>query len=124
MQSGFLGLGAMGRPIARNLLKAGHQVIVYNRTRSRAEKLTADGAQVSDVPGIRADIVLTILADDHAVEAVAFDGLLDALPRGCVHVDEHHQHCDDLWYQTPAHVERFSASALPLLLVEFESRSA
>jgi 3-hydroxyisobutyrate dehydrogenase-like beta-hydroxyacid dehydrogenase len=85
MRVGFIGLGAMGRPMARNLVKAGHEVIVYNRTRSRAEELAKEGAKVSDTPAIAADVVLSILADDHAVEEVVFGHVLDALPRGAVH---------------------------------------
>ena len=46
MQLGFIGLGNMGLPIARNLLRAGHQVTAYNRTRAAAEELAKDGARV------------------------------------------------------------------------------
>jgi 3-hydroxyisobutyrate dehydrogenase-like beta-hydroxyacid dehydrogenase len=44
MDMGFIGLGGMGEPIARNLIKAGHSLKVYNRTRSRAEALVSEGA--------------------------------------------------------------------------------
>jgi 3-hydroxyisobutyrate dehydrogenase-like beta-hydroxyacid dehydrogenase len=90
MQVGFVGLGNMGQPIARNLLKAGHQVAVYNRTRRRAEALTADGARVAPTlaeacaPGV----VLTMLSDDHALAECVFNksGILDSLPAGGLHV--------------------------------------
>lgn len=90
MQVGFVGLGNMGQPIARNLLKASHQVAVYNRTRSRAEALTADGARVAPTlaeacaPGV----VLTMLSDDHALAECVFNksGILDSLPGGGLHV--------------------------------------
>lgn len=85
MKVGFIGLGAMGRAMASNLLKAGHELIVYNRTRSRTEGL-AGAIKVSDTPAIAAEIVITMLADDHAVEDVVFDRLLLALPEGSVHV--------------------------------------
>ena len=88
MNVGFAGLGQMGTGMARNLIKAGHQVTVYNRTRSHAEQLAAEGAKVADSPGALADagIVITMLADDSAVESVVFGGLLDRLPRGGLHV--------------------------------------
>jgi 3-hydroxyisobutyrate dehydrogenase-like beta-hydroxyacid dehydrogenase len=76
--------------MARNLLKAGHEVIAYNRTRTRAEELQSDGARVADTPGAasRAEIVFTMLADDAAVEEVVFGdhGILAALPPGGLHV--------------------------------------
>jgi 3-hydroxyisobutyrate dehydrogenase-like beta-hydroxyacid dehydrogenase len=86
MKVGFIGLGAMGRPMASNLLKAGHELIVYNRTSSRAAELARAGAKISDTPAIAAEIVITMLADDHAVEDVVFDRLLISLPPGSVHV--------------------------------------
>jgi 3-hydroxyisobutyrate dehydrogenase-like beta-hydroxyacid dehydrogenase len=90
MKTGFIGLGSMGKGIARNLLKAGHEVHAYNRTTSRAEELAADGAHVARTiteaaaPGT----VLTMLADDRAVEQSVFGegGVLAALPRGGLHV--------------------------------------
>ena len=86
MKIGFIGLGGMGRPMARNLLKAGQELVVYNRTRSRSQEMAKLGARISETPGIAADVVLTMLADDAAVEAVVFDDLLNALPKGAVHV--------------------------------------
>lgn len=90
MNVGFVGLGAMGLPIARNLLKTPHTITVYNRTQSRAEPLRAQGAQVaaSVAAASRGDVVMTMLADDPAVETTVFgaDGMLDALPPGSVHV--------------------------------------
>jgi 3-hydroxyisobutyrate dehydrogenase-like beta-hydroxyacid dehydrogenase len=71
MKLGFLGLGRMGLPMARNLLRAGHTVTVWNRTRSKAEELASeDGAHVAESPAQAArgaEIVLTMLADDGAV---------------------------------------------------------
>ncbi|MBV8096394.1 MAG: NAD(P)-dependent oxidoreductase [Acetobacteraceae bacterium] len=90
MKIGFIGLGNMGHGMARNLLKAGHQVLVYNRTRSRAEALAPDGAQVADSPAAAcaAEAVVTMLADDAAVESVVFGGggVLSALGRGGIHI--------------------------------------
>ncbi len=86
MNIGFIGLGAMGRPMARNLIKAGHELTAYNRTRSRAEELAREGAKVSDSPAIAADIVISMLSDDHAVEEVVFGSLIGSLPRGSIHL--------------------------------------
>lgn len=90
MKVGFVGLGNMGSPIARNLLKAGHEVHAYNRTLSRAEALGADGARVAKtIAGAAAPgLVFTMLADDHAVEECVFGdgGILASLPRSGLHV--------------------------------------
>jgi 3-hydroxyisobutyrate dehydrogenase-like beta-hydroxyacid dehydrogenase len=89
MNIGFIGLGQMGLPMARNLLKAGHSVTVYNRTRSRAEELRADGAQIAEqaADACKAEVVISLLADDPAIEAVVFGESLPArLPSGGVHV--------------------------------------
>ncbi len=90
MEIGFVGLGGMGEPIARNLLKGGHTLKIYNRTRSREEALVADGATSAETPGAAATggVVATMLADDAALEAVVFGehGILEGLPRGGVHI--------------------------------------
>ncbi len=88
MKVGFVGLGNMGIAMASNLLRAGHQLTVYNRTRSRADELVKLGAKAVESPAATASsgLVLTMLADDRAVEAVVFGSLLDALPAGGVHV--------------------------------------
>jgi 3-hydroxyisobutyrate dehydrogenase-like beta-hydroxyacid dehydrogenase len=90
MKVGFIGLGRMGAGMAANLLKAGHDVIVYNRTHTKVEALVAQGAKaaasVSDA--CRGDAVLTMLADDRAVESVVFSGsgIIDSLPAGAIHI--------------------------------------
>src|ERR1700720_2923932 len=90
MEVGFVGLGHMGGPMALNLLKAGHRVIVYNRTRGKAEALVREGAQVVDrvADACRGDVLITMLSDDTAVEKVVFsdDGALHALGRNAIHV--------------------------------------
>jgi 3-hydroxyisobutyrate dehydrogenase-like beta-hydroxyacid dehydrogenase len=48
MDVGFIGLGQMGTPMAMNLLKAGHRVTVYNRTRAKTQALASNGAQVAE----------------------------------------------------------------------------
>ena len=72
---GFIGLGIMGRPMARHLLKAGYKVTVYNRTASKAQELAADGAEVAATPlecAAGKDIVITIVTDSPDVESVLF----------------------------------------------------
>jgi 3-hydroxyisobutyrate dehydrogenase-like beta-hydroxyacid dehydrogenase len=90
MNVGFIGLGQMGRGIAANLVKAGHAVTVWNRTPGRADELKSAGAQVaaSAAEAAASGIVITMLADDHAVESVVFgkNGILGALPRGGIHI--------------------------------------
>jgi 3-hydroxyisobutyrate dehydrogenase-like beta-hydroxyacid dehydrogenase len=90
MDVGLIGLGRMGTGIAKSLLLAGHRVAVYNRTRERAEALRKNGAGVagSVAEACRGDAVLTMLADDAAVEEVVFgdSGVLKSLPRGRVHI--------------------------------------
>ena len=90
MDVGFIGLGHMGQAMARNLLKSGHRVTVYNRTRDKAEALGTEGAKVAGSPAEawRNPVVITMLADDAAVEAVVFeDGAgLSTLDQGAVHI--------------------------------------
>jgi len=66
MEVGLIGLGRMGTGIAKSLLRAGHRVTVYNRTRERAEALRADGAAVAGCVAetCHGEAVLTMLADD------------------------------------------------------------
>jgi 3-hydroxyisobutyrate dehydrogenase-like beta-hydroxyacid dehydrogenase len=91
MRIGFVGLGQMGLPMARNLRDAGHELVVFNRSREKAEALAKDGARIagSSAEAARdAEVVFSMLADDRAVEDVAFgdDGLIRGLSRGAVHV--------------------------------------
>ena len=91
MNLAFIGLGSMGLPMATNLLKAGHDLIVYNRTRERAESLAKQGARVAGSPREAAtgvEVLITMLADEAAVEAVVFgeQGAIMGLGRGAIHV--------------------------------------
>jgi 3-hydroxyisobutyrate dehydrogenase-like beta-hydroxyacid dehydrogenase len=87
---GFIGLGQMGAAMARNLVKAGHRVTVYNRTHAKAEALAAEGARVAErvANACRGEILITMLADDAAVEAVLFGdgGVGQSLAAGAIHV--------------------------------------
>jgi 3-hydroxyisobutyrate dehydrogenase-like beta-hydroxyacid dehydrogenase len=89
MRVAFLGLGSMGLPMARNVAAAGHEVAVWNRTRQKAAEVQGARAAGTPADAVRgAEVAITMLADDHAAEAVVFggDGLADALPEGAVHV--------------------------------------
>ncbi len=90
MKVGFIGLGRMGAGMAARLLEAGHELIIYNRTRSREQPLLAKGARaaVDIADASRADAVFTMLADDIAVENVVYGdrGMLAHLPSGAIHI--------------------------------------
>jgi 3-hydroxyisobutyrate dehydrogenase-like beta-hydroxyacid dehydrogenase len=91
MKVGFVGLGHMGSAIARNLIRAGHAVTVYNRSAQKAEALKADGASVAGTPAEAAgtsEVVFTMLSDDTAAEAVVFgdDGIASSMPAEAVHI--------------------------------------
>jgi len=91
MKIAFLGLGNMGSHMAHHLLRAGHDITVWNRTPSKADELRAKGAKVGKSAGEAvkdAEAVVTMLADDHAVESAVLHsgGVLDHLPKGAVHI--------------------------------------
>ena len=90
MKVGFIGLGHMGSGMASSLLRAGHDVTVHNRTRAKMDELAKKGAvaasRLSEACG--GDVVVTMLADDAAVESVVYgaDGVLANLAKDTVHV--------------------------------------
>ena len=90
MKVGFIGLGRMGTGMAANLVRAGHQVTVYNRTAPKAHALVEQGARAADrvADACDGDAVVTMLADDGAVEAALFgeDGVIGSLRKGAIHV--------------------------------------
>lgn len=90
MKIAFLGLGLMGRAVARHILEQGHMVTVWNRTAAAAEPLVAAGATLAPTPAAatrEAEVVFTMLHDDAALESVLFDqGALAAMPVDAVHV--------------------------------------
>jgi 3-hydroxyisobutyrate dehydrogenase-like beta-hydroxyacid dehydrogenase len=90
MKVGFIGLGRMGAAMAGRLLQAGHEVTVYNRTPSKAQELIARGARLAArvADACQGDAVITMLADDDAVEDVLFfeGGVLQSLGKRTVHV--------------------------------------
>ena len=91
MKLALIGLGQMGAGIAHNLLKAGHDVTVHNRSANKAEALLAAGAKWADTPRAAAqgaEAVLTMVADDNALLGITQgeSGLLAGLAPGAVHV--------------------------------------
>ena len=91
MKIGFIGLGRMGVGMARNLLRAGHTVAVFNRSREKSEALASGGARVASSPADAcrdAEAVMTMVADDLAVEEIVFgkDGIASAMKQSCIHV--------------------------------------
>jgi 3-hydroxyisobutyrate dehydrogenase-like beta-hydroxyacid dehydrogenase len=91
MEVGFIGLGQMGIGMAGNLLKAGHDLRVYNRTPEKAKPLEADGAQLAATPAQAADgadVVITMVADDDALESIVLGetGLLAGQGKGTIHI--------------------------------------
>lgn len=89
MEIGFIGLGGMGSAMATNLVKAGHRVRVWNRSRAPAEKLARLGAEpVGEPRMVFGEVVFSMLADDDAVrEVVLASGMLSAVPPGAIHVN-------------------------------------
>jgi 3-hydroxyisobutyrate dehydrogenase-like beta-hydroxyacid dehydrogenase len=90
MKVGLIGLGMMGHGMGESLLRGGHELTVYNRTASKADSLVAKGARLAKTPAdaCRGEVVITMLADDAAVEQVAFSdqGILKNLAADTVHV--------------------------------------
>ncbi len=91
MRIAFIGLGRMGAGMARNLLRHGHQVAAWNRTPHKAQALAPAGAKIAATPAEAArdaEAVLTMLADDQAVEEVVFgpQGVAGAMQEGAIHI--------------------------------------
>jgi len=94
---GVIGLGLMGRPMALNLVKAGHAVTVWNRTASRADELVGAGATLAKSPrevAAASDVLITMVSDPPALEEVLWgaDGnkdaaALPALKPGSTYID-------------------------------------
>lgn len=89
---GYIGLGLMGKPMARNILKAGFPVVVHNRSRAAVEELVAMGATAALTPAevaAQVDVVFTNLPDSPDVEKVALgeNGIMDGAHAGLIYVD-------------------------------------
>jgi len=89
---GFIGLGLMGKPMAQNVLRAGFPLIVWNRTRAKADDLVRAGANLAASPrdaAARADTLITIVSDPPALEEVLWgaNGAIDGLRSGSLLID-------------------------------------
>ena len=92
MKVGFIGLGIMGSRMAMNLLHSGHELVVYNRTQSKADPLVSAGAKRAETPAQAAqgvEVLFTMLAEPEAVREVAegSDGFLSQLGPAILWVD-------------------------------------
>lgn len=91
MRIGFIGTGNMGSGMARRLIHAGHSVTVYNRTPAKLTNLRELGATVAGTPAeasTTAEILITMVSDDMALEAILWgaSGALSSLPKGAIHI--------------------------------------
>jgi len=107
----YLGLGIMGRGMAANLLKAGHNVVVWNRTPERCQPLVAQGARQADTPAeavADAEVVMYCLSDDRAVEDLVWGTgrLIDAVHPGQVVLDMTTVHPDTSRKEHAAYAEK------------------
>ena len=89
---GFIGLGIMGKPMARNLLKAGYPLVVYNRSRPAMDALVADGAVLADSPKAvaqQSEVVISCVSDSPDVEAIALssNGIIEGAKPGLLYID-------------------------------------
>jgi len=91
---GLVGLGIMGKPMARNLVKAGYELVVHNRSRGAVDELVTESKKITsaNTPGevaSQVDIVITMLPDSPDVDAVVFgdDGLLEEMGSGDLLID-------------------------------------
>lgn len=89
---GWIGLGKMGVPMSRNLIKAGYPLTVYNRTREKTRELADQGAQVADSPRDLAsdvDVIISMISDDPVLEAVSTgpNGAFEGAKAGATYID-------------------------------------
>jgi len=89
---GFIGLGLMGKPMVRNLMKSGFELIVHNRSRAAVDELVSEGAEPAASPkeaAVSADVIITMLPEDpHVTEVVSGpDGVIESILPDAVLVD-------------------------------------
>jgi 2-hydroxy-3-oxopropionate reductase len=92
MKIGYIGLGLMGKPMARNLMKAGYQLVVHNRSRASVKELVAEGAEEAFSPAEvaeKVDVIFTNLPDSPDVELVALgkDGIIEGSHDSLIFID-------------------------------------
>ena len=89
---GFIGLGIMGRPMAKNLLNAGHSLVVHSRSRGPVDEVVAAGAKAASSPkevAAQSDVLITMLPNSPDVEQVALgpNGIIEGARRGLIFAD-------------------------------------
>ena len=89
---GWIGLGKMGIPMSKNLVKKGYPVTVYNRTKEKTKELVAEGAKVADSPkslAANVDVTISMISDDPVLEAVSIgkDGAFEGAKSGAIYID-------------------------------------
>src|SRR5512146_713865 len=92
LKVGYIGLGLMGKAIARNILKAGFPLVVHNRSRAAVDELVAEGATAAGSPAevaSQVDVVFTNLPDTPDVQQVVMDqgGIIEGAYEGLIYVD-------------------------------------
>src|SRR6266853_369405 len=134
MKTGFIGLGHMGAAMAANLVKAGHDVTVFNRSREKRRALLELGAHEAGTvaDACHGEVVVTMLADDTAVADVALarHGIVETLAKGAIHVSmstisvalskrlsEAHAHAGQRFVAAPVFGRPDAAAAAKLFIV-------
>ena len=89
---GFIGLGIMGKPMSKNLLKAGYQLVVYNRSKAKVDELVAAGAQAAATPkevAAQTEFIITMLPNSPEVKQVVLgeNGIIEGAKAGAVVID-------------------------------------
>jgi 3-hydroxyisobutyrate dehydrogenase-like beta-hydroxyacid dehydrogenase len=89
---GWIGLGKMGIPMSKNLVKKGYSLTVYNRTKEKTKELVSEGAKVADSPKALAadsDVIISMISDDPVLEAVSIgkDGAFEGAKSGTIYID-------------------------------------
>lgn len=92
MKIGFIGLGIMGKPMSKNLLKAGYELVVFNRSNSSVDELIALGAEAANSPkevAEKSDIIITMLPNSPQVLSVCLDegGIMEGAKEGTIIID-------------------------------------
>jgi 3-hydroxyisobutyrate dehydrogenase-like beta-hydroxyacid dehydrogenase len=89
---GWIGLGKMGIPMSKNLIKKGYSITVYNRTKEKTKELVSEGAKVADSPkalATESDVIISMISDDPVLEAVSIgkDGAFEGAKSGTIYID-------------------------------------
>lgn len=92
MKLGFIGLGIMGKPMSKNLVKAGHELVVYNRSKASVDELVALGAKAADTPkevAENSDVIITMLPNSPQVLEICLgeNGIIEGAREGQVVID-------------------------------------